>query len=127
MEQISREVLLRAIRRGNFHKKKLMYGIGFFREWQENPPLNGECWIIDKDFRVRKEKCKIGLKAFDRAYKNFQTFLNKKDALRARAQIVRALREKQVELYASSREYTPISIPYVRHNREKIEQLDLFD
>lgn len=127
MQNISTEVLHRAIRRGKFHQKKLMYGLGFFREWQTNPPLNGECWIIDKDFRVRKEQCKIGLKAFNRAYKHFQTFQTKKDALRTRALILRTLRGIQVEMYAVVQDYTPIPLPCKGQKREKSEQLEIFD
>lgn len=127
MQQIPKEVLLRAICRGKFHQKKLMFGLGFFREWQQNPPLNGTCWIIDKDFQVRKEKCKIGLKAFNRAYKNYITFLNKKDALRTRALVLRTLRELQINLYATVQDFTPINLPCIRQKREKIEQLEIFD
>lgn len=94
-----KEKLQKAILAGKRAKLRLMFGTGLLREWQKNPELGGKCWAINADMDVLQVPVRVNYSEFTRPYKNFMTFLTKKDALRARALITRVLRDVQAELY----------------------------
>ena len=88
------------------YKERKFKGVGLFREWQQNLPVGGWCWIIDPDFQVRKIKVQPENKEFNRAYKNFVTYHSELDAKNALALIFTILQKEQLKLYGNGADFS---------------------